>query len=290
MFIGRLMVPLHDPQGQPIGFTSRILEDTPNAPKYLNTPSTLVYDKGRHLYGLHLAKESIRKFNYVVLVEGNLDVIMAHQAGTKNVVGVAGTALTIEHLKSLSRMTSDVRFCFDQDRAGIAATERAIPLAQSLELKLSIIKLPSGKDPDELIKQDPELWRSALDRPVYAIDWLIDVYREQNNLQSADGKSNFARQIAVTLRKIKDPIELDHYTKKVAEILDVSTAAVKESIESRQEKPKAFKRTNIEKTETTAESTISEDGLLALALIQPEARLALKDLPPEALINPSEKF
>src|SRR6185437_13640317 len=106
MFRGRLMVPLCDAQGRVIGFTARILADDPNAPKYINTPQTVLYDKSRHVFGLHLAKESIRKGKFAVVVEGNLDVIASHQAGVHQTVAVAGTALTEYHLKILSRFTA----------------------------------------------------------------------------------------------------------------------------------------------------------------------------------------
>ncbi|MGH7236978.1 MAG: DNA primase, partial [Candidatus Saccharimonadales bacterium] len=113
MFRGRIVLPLQDAQGQVIGFTARLLIDDKNAPKYLNTPGTILYDKSRHVYGLHLAKESIRKTKYVVLVEGNLDVIASHQAGVRQTVATAGTALTEQHLKTLSRFSGDIRLCFD---------------------------------------------------------------------------------------------------------------------------------------------------------------------------------
>jgi DNA primase len=125
MFRGRIMVPLQDAQGRVIGFTARLLDDEPNAPKYINTPQTLLYDKGRHIYGLHLAKEALRKAKYAVLVEGNLDVIAAHQAGTRQVVATAGTALTEMHLKGISRFTPDVRLAFDQDSAGQAGRRQS---------------------------------------------------------------------------------------------------------------------------------------------------------------------
>ncbi|MEJ0072726.1 MAG: toprim domain-containing protein [Candidatus Saccharibacteria bacterium] len=114
------------PERQSNRFTARLLEDNPEAPKYINTPATPLYDKSRHVFGLHLAKEAIRKTKFVVVAEGNLDVIASHQAGVRQVVATAGTALTEPHLKALSRLTGDIRLCFDADKAGIAATERAI--------------------------------------------------------------------------------------------------------------------------------------------------------------------
>ena len=99
MFRGRVMVPLMDAQGRPVGFTARQLQTDSSSPKYINTPSTVLYDKGRQVFGLSLAKEAIRKAGFVVVVEGNLDVVASHQAGVKNVVASAGTALTTFHLR-----------------------------------------------------------------------------------------------------------------------------------------------------------------------------------------------
>ena len=142
MFRGRMMVTLADPQGRPIGFTARLIADEPNAPKYINTPQTLLYDKSRHVFGLHLAKDAIRHADFAVIVEGNMDVIASHQVGVKNVVATAGTAITEHHLRSLSRFTQDVRLAFDADKAGLAATERAIALASNLGINLGIVVLP----------------------------------------------------------------------------------------------------------------------------------------------------
>ena len=127
MFRSRIMIPLCDAQGRAVGFTARILKDDPQAPKYINTPSTVLYDKGRQLFGMHMAKEHVRKSGYVVVVEGNLDVVASHQAGVKQVVASAGTALTTFHLKTLQRFTGDVRVAFDDDRAGQEAAVTVPP-------------------------------------------------------------------------------------------------------------------------------------------------------------------
>ncbi|HRN90668.1 MAG TPA: DNA primase, partial [Candidatus Saccharibacteria bacterium] len=163
LFRGRMMVPLMDGTGQVIGFTARIIDDEPNAPKYLNTPQTLLYDKGRHVFGLSQAKEAIRSNDYAVIVEGNLDVVSSHQAGFTQVVATAGTAMTEHHLRALVRLSGHARLAFDGDKAGLAATERAVPIAQGVGIELGIVSMPDGaKDPDELIKQDPKLWQKAI--------------------------------------------------------------------------------------------------------------------------------
>ncbi len=162
MFRGRIMIPLADGRGQIVGFTARQLAEDPNGPKYINTPGTVVYDKGAQVFGLHHAKEAIRKSEFVVVVEGNMDVIASYQAGVKNVVASAGTAMTEMHLKALKRFSGDIRLSFDADRAGLAATERVIPLAQKTGVTLSIINTGAAQDPDELIQKDLKLWQKAM--------------------------------------------------------------------------------------------------------------------------------
>ncbi|NDE19136.1 MAG: toprim domain-containing protein, partial [Alphaproteobacteria bacterium] len=182
MFKGRVMIPLCDASGRVIGYTARQLEEDDKSPKYINTPQTVLYDKSRHIFGLHLAKESIRKNGFAVLVEGNLDVITAHQYGFKQVVATAGTALTVYHLKAISRFTPDIRLCFDADKAGVNATQRAIELASKENIDLNIIDVKEGKDPDELIRKNIKLWEQSINTPVYALDWLIEYYKSHSFL------------------------------------------------------------------------------------------------------------
>ncbi len=226
MFRGRIMIPLCDPQGRVIGFTARLLADDQEAPKYINTPQTLLYDKSRHVFGLHLAKETIRKSKYAVIAEGNLDVIMSHQAGVRQVVATAGTALTEQQLKALGRFTPDIRLSFDADRAGASATERAIPIANKVGVSLSVIDIPSGKDPDELIKQDPKIWQNIIEQPKYALDWLIERYSRLLDLESAQGKRQFSDVLLPIVRQLSDSVEQDHYLNKIAELMQVRRDAL----------------------------------------------------------------
>ena len=166
LFKGRMMVPFIDTNGQVIGYTARIVEKQQSensGPKYLNTPDTMLFNKSRYIFGLYQAKEAIRRSGFVVIVEGNMDVISSHQAGVKQTVATSGTAMTENHLKILSRLTTDVRLAYDGDDAGVNATERAIKMAGELGINLSVISDYHGaKDPDELIQQDPKLWQGAV--------------------------------------------------------------------------------------------------------------------------------
>jgi DNA primase len=285
MFRGRIMVPLTDSRGAVIGFTARLLEDDPNAPKYINTPQTIAYDKSRNVFGLAHAKDAIRKTGLVVVVEGNMDVIASHQAGVKNVVASAGTAMTESHLKELKRFTGDIRLCFDADRAGIAATERMIPVAQKVEVNLKIITIEGAKDPDELVQKDLSAWKLAIDKAVYAPDWLIERYKNEVDLSGAQGKRIFTDVLLTTIRRLRDPVEQEHYLKQIAKITESSIEAVQSKLNStpaseqpRQKKHKvefkALERADVEYQRL-------QDHLLAMVLVQPKLRELIKDCHPE---------
>lgn len=278
MFRGRLMIPLCDQQGRVIGFTARLLADDPNAPKYINTPQTILYDKSRHVFGLHLAKEMIRKSKFVVVAEGNLDVISSHQAGVRQVVATAGTALTEQHLQALSRFTGDIRLSFDADKAGLNATERAIPIASKVKVSLSIINIPSGKDPDELIKQDPAIWQKIIQSPQYALDWLIERYKNLLDITSAVGKREFSDVILEVVRSLTDPVEQDHYVSEVAKIIGVSEQALRDKMtgkateqkqQERRKQPKVKReKPNLAKLDTSK----TQNRLLSLSLMHAKLR------------------
>ncbi|MBQ7040798.1 DNA primase [Candidatus Saccharibacteria bacterium] len=223
LFRGRMMVPFFEASGGAIiGYTARTLEKD-GIPKYLNTPDTLLFNKSRFIFGLYQAKPAIREKGYVVIVEGNMDVISSHQAGVKTAVATSGTAMTEQHLKMLSRLTSDVRLAYDGDEAGMRATERAINLAGSLGVTLSVISDYHGcKDPDELIQKDPLLWQEAVSKSVPAVDYLLGRYEETLNLATATGKKEYSDVAVRLISYLKDPVEKKHYEKLVASRLDVS--------------------------------------------------------------------
>ena len=289
MFRGRLQIPLCDASGRVIGFTARLLVDDPRAPKYINTSSTPLYDKSRHVFGLHLAKESIRKTKFAVLAEGNLDVIQSHQVGVRQVVATAGTALTEQHLKALSRLTGDIRLSFDADRAGMAATERAIPVASKVGVQLSIITIPSGKDPDELIRQDVKIWQQIITKPQYAVDWLIERYSAQLDLTTAVGKRELSDVVLRVVRQLPDPVEQDHYVGRLASLLSVHKDALASKMagvaDETQPPPRRVtqaKPQDIDKA--TQERRQTEENLMALALMQPRLRSYLRVLNPDVFI------
>ncbi len=268
MFRDRMMVPFIDTTGNVIGYTARILGK--GEPKYLNTPETLLFNKSRFIFGLYQAKESIRRNGFVVIVEGNMDVISSHQAGVKEAVATSGTAMTEQHLKALSNLTSDIRLAYDGDAAGIKATERAIMLAGDLGIDLTVISDYHGaKDPDELIQKDPKLWQAAVNKSVPAVDWLLKKYEETVDLSSAPGKRKYSDVALKLLDYVKDEIERASYEEKVAKKLDVDVAVLREKGERLSKKLEQSGKKYLKKPKTEIKSdTIKklENSLLALKI------------------------
>lgn len=278
IFRGRMTVPLMDQSGQVIGFTGRILQDVPNAPKYLNTPQTLLYDKSRHVFGLSQAKEAIRKIDGAVVVEGNLDVVSSHQAGVTHVVATAGTAMTQWHLKALSRLSQNVKLAFDGDKAGLAATERAIPIAQDVGVELTIVTLPeSAKDPDELIQQDVRLWEQAITNAQPVVDWVLEQYSKRNDLSSAAGKRQFTTAAISVIGSLNDAVEAEHYLGKIAAMTETSLEAIKQKVAGKEQaQPHSLKRVQSARLDESTETyNTYQDDVLAVLWSDEAARRLL---------------
>lgn len=283
IFRNRMVIALQDSGGSPVGFTGRIIKDEPNAPKYLNTPQTLLYDKSSNIFGLSQAKNEIRKAGFVVVVEGNMDVISSHQAGVKNVVATAGTAMTVHHLKALGRFSNDVRLCFDSDQAGISATERAISLGQQAGVELSIITLNQSageaKDPDELIQKDLELWKDSISKPQPAIEWIFDQYEKRLNIATAVGKKEFSTIALKLVENLNDPVEKDFYIEQISKRIGISKTTLLGKFDEKPRPVKPKRRIKIEKTdEKFVDEYIYEDDLLALAIKEQKLAEMLSEL------------
>lgn len=289
LFRGRMMVALSDSSGEVVGFTGRIIHDDPRAPKYLNTPQTLLFDKSRHIFGLYQAKEAIRKSDAAVIVEGNLDVVSSHQAGVKNVVATAGTAMTLQHLKALSRLAGRIRLAFDGDRAGVSATERAINLAQEIGVELEVVSLPDGvKDPDELIQKDAALWKAAVERAQPAVDWVIARHAEMEDLATAEGKRRFSTTALRIVRSLKDPVEQEHYLAVISKETSASLAALRAKLGAERSTPPAqLKKPKIEKATPSKPRDELADIIVGLALSQPSTRRWVGALEAASLDEPA---
>ena len=269
LFRGRMMVPFIDTIGNVIGFTARVIGE--GEPKYLNTPETLLFNKSRSVFGLAQAKEAIRRSGFVVIVEGNMDVISSHQAGVKEAVATSGTAMTEMHLKALAKLTPDIRLAYDGDAAGVKATERAIMMAGDLGIDLSVIADYHGaKDPDELIQKGAELWQDAVAHREPAVDWLLKKYEEQVDLSSGVGKRKYSDVALRLIGYLKDEVERASYEEKVARKLGVGTKVLHDKNKRLNAQSEEGRRKKwLKKPKTQAESDMLRklsDSLLALKI------------------------
>lgn len=278
LFRGRIMFTITDRDGRPVGFTGRVLDDS--VPKYLNTPQTPLYDKSTAIFGFALAKEAIRANDEVVLVEGNMDVVASHQAGVNQVVAASGTALTLEQLRTLSKLTKNIKLAFDSDRAGLAATERAIELGQKLGLTLRMVVLPEGyKDADELVQADVELWRQAITEAKYIVDYLFDRFEHDFDLNSAVGKRGYTDRLVATLRRLGDPVEQAHYIKLLAGKVGVDEDAVKAKVLEQE-----LKMPSISSTSQMMPPTVSQEQPVRRAVVQAQGKPTVRMLHEESFL------
>src|SRR6266481_8556706 len=204
-FVNRVTFPIKNYTGDIVGFTARILDSDAKAAKYINSPETEIYSKGKVIFGLYQAKQSIRKDDFAVIVEGNMDVITAHQAGFENVVGSSGTAFTFEQLQVLSRLTKNLKFAFDTDQAGITATKRAVELALQQGFNVFIVKIENAKDPDELIKKSPKAFSSAIKEAPLYLDYFFEKCFENYDPSSVQNKKRIIAELLPFVQKLSDP-------------------------------------------------------------------------------------
>lgn len=248
-FRGRLMIPIHDEKGRVVGFGSRSLDGS--EPKYMNSPQTLVFDKGRLLFGLHRARQAIRAQQHSVIVEGYMDVIGTHQAGFANVVSGMGTSLTENQLKMLKRLSDRIVLALDPDAAGNRAVLRSIDVAREslerddeisfdprgyvrheskLNADIRVALMPDDRDPDEVVLESPELWREAIANAKPVVEHVMDVTLAQFNTSDPRGKSDAVNAIAPILRDLTNPVQRDHHTQELARKLRLNARAVAQAV------------------------------------------------------------
>lgn len=229
-FRHRVMFPLTNHRGQVVGFSGRVLDPQAKEAKYINSPETLLYHKSQMLFGYSELYQHIRKAREVVVVEGELDAISSAQAHVNNVVAIKGSALTTQHLQLISRVADKVLFSLDMDSAGIAATKRAINLAQNLPLEMRVVVIGNGKDPDELARSQPAEWRSAVKASVSVYEYLLQAALKQHDPNQPEGKRMIIDELAPVFGTITHAVELDVYLKKLAVALQVKEELVKTDI------------------------------------------------------------
>lgn len=223
-FWQRLIFPIKDTSGNVIGFSARVLDDS--LPKYINTKETPIYSKSKILYGIDLAKEAIRKQDYIILAEGMMDVISSYQSGVKNIVATGGTALTEDQLRLIQRFTKNIKLAFDVDFAGNEATRRAIELAWNMDFNIKVINIPDGKDPGDIATKRPEVWKEAVKNAVYVIDYLFENSLKKYNKKDPIGRKKIAKDLLPIIKRIPDKIEKDTYIKRLSNELLVDEASI----------------------------------------------------------------
>lgn len=238
-FRQRVMVPIRDLHGHVIGFGARALRSD-QQPKYLNTPQTPLFEKSSVLYGLDVARRSIRPRGKAIIVEGYMDVLACHQAGEDNVVASMGTALTEPQIRQLRRYTSTIVLALDADAAGQAATLRGLSQAREaldrewvpvltasglvrhearLAVDLRVMTLPEGKDPDDVVRADANLWRELVNNAQPVVDYYFDLARGELDLTTAQGKSEAVDRLAPLIAEVADEVKRGHYTQQLARLI-----------------------------------------------------------------------
>ncbi len=222
-FRGRVMVPILDLRGNVLAFGGRVLDDS--KPKYINTSDTLAYKKGHDIFALNLAKNTGNE--QLILAEGYMDVIALHQAGFTNAVACLGTALTREQAQLLARYAKEVVLAYDADEAGQAATRKALEVLGHTTLRLRVLRLNGGKDPDEIIaKFGAERFRSLLEGSANSLEYRLLAARGELDLESADGKAAYLKEAVKLLGVYAGPMEQDIYASRLAEELSVDKQAI----------------------------------------------------------------
>lgn len=265
-FRNRLIFPIRDTRGKVIGFGGRILGE--GQPKYLNSPQTLLFEKNSVLYALDLARESIKQAKQVIIVEGYVDAIIAHQYGTCQTVACIGSAITEKHIQQLKKLTRQVTLALDPDAAGVAATEHGIEealkgfdrsivpvpmpgeerfivrngkkrreargiirLEEQVDAEINVLQLPPGEDPDEVIRRDLATWENAVRHPLPLIDYYFAARTSGLNLREAAGKSEAARKLLPVIAQITDRTRRDAYLRQLAHMLHVDERSLNEDLQ-----------------------------------------------------------
>lgn len=299
-FRGRLMFPVIDVRGDVIGFSGRILGD--GEPKYMNSPETLVFNKSRNLFAMNLAKKS--KSGYIILAEGNIDVVMMHQAGFDSAVASLGTSLTAEQARLISRFTNEVIIAYDSDGAGKKASQRAIGLLEKLDVKVKVLSMTGAKDPDEFIKlKGADAFRNLLEKSENHIDYRLQTVTNKYDLTVDEQKVEFLKEASEVVARLPGSVERQVYAMRVASLAGVPNDVVAQEVERRHKKAvRTAYRENENKLShperqlqpgqkefhyENPESAAAEEGIIRLLFLD-QGLFKGKDLPePEEFSSPA---
>jgi DNA primase len=281
-FRNRLMFPICDIQSRVTGFGARVLDDS--LPKYINSPQTLIFDKSNSLYGVDKAKSAIKKKDVVIIVEGYMDVLTAHQHSWQNVVGSMGTSLTERQVEGIKRMTNNITLALDADLAGEEATLRGKAILAYSNIEGEVISLPPGKDPDEVIGEEPALWQKLVDQAMPIMDFAFQSVISKVDVNRARDKSLAVQKLLPSIYEIRDPVQQSHYLKRLARELKIEESALRTALrESRagRKRPQPDKPIDQSGLARRFVSNATEERCLALLIRYPELRPSAQELSPE---------
>lgn len=243
-FRDRIMFPIRDVNGNVVAFSARVNpqnEAGEKMGKYINSPQSILYDKSNILFGLDKAKTEIRKIDYAIIVEGQMDAISAHQAGFKNAVASSGTALTEGQCSLLKRFSKNIKLAFDMDSAGEMAADRGIKELMSHDMNIKVIELEEGKDPDDCIRENPEDWIAAVKNAKPMMEYYFDINLAKYNIEKIDEKKKFTSVLLGIIARIENKIEKDFWLKKLAQKINVEERLLVEALEGEKKSAGKYK-------------------------------------------------
>ena len=291
-FRGRIMFPIFDNAGRVVAFSGRILNDDGKSAKYLNSPQTEIFDKSKILYGYNKAKQSIKKFDFSILVEGQMDILMAHQAGFTNTVASSGTAISNEHLSLLKRISNKIIMAFDSDLAGAKAAERTWAIALSNGMEVKVAEIPKGFDPADLILKNKEKFKEVIKNSIHLIDFLLNraILENSDPPAQADKKklwSVIKTKILPYVYLLESSTEKGKYVSRISEIINVKEEFIWDDLKKikldEEFQPKNFEENKLIERQISSEILKKSSIERSLASI-----IAFLENSSKKIINPKE--
>ncbi len=243
-FRGRITFPIFDIQGKPVAISARIIDQ--GEPKYLNSPDTIIFNKSQTLYGLHKAKDGMRKWKFALLVEGQLDLLLCHQEGFDQAVATSGTALTDEHLRMLKRYTNNLMLVYDADQAGMKATIKAWTMALKHGLEVKVALLPKNEDPASLLVDRKGVFVQALKHAMHVIEYVLS----KSDITSRSGKKDTLEKLIPLVASLDSAVDKEHFTKRIADTFEMSLDSIYTEISRYELAEKQGNRTGVQSIDT----------------------------------------
>ena len=288
-FRGRITFPIIDTKDRIVGFSGRVLGK--GEPKYINTPQTPIFDKSQTLFGIHRAKGEIKMKNTAILVEGEMDVILSHQVGIKNVVAAKGTALTSGQIELLKRYSQNLILCFDTDLAGDAAARRGIEIAETAGMNLKVIQVSGGKDPADIATTDPNLWQKAVSEAIPIYDYYLKSVSGRFDSKDPAGIRQIGAELIPIWAKITNDLVREHYIQKLAAYLRTDEEMIRKEIVKEQQTKQNPDYTKVLNQQvksdisTPSHRQLLEEYLMALLLHIPKDHIFIPTFPETLFVS-----